>query len=413
MNSRRVAITGLGVVCSLGETVDSLWDALVSARSGIGPITRFDTRPFTVHFGSECSAFDPERGVGDKQEVKRMGRFVQFGMVAAAEAVADSGLDFDKEDTDRCGVIMGSGIGGIVDIEDQHKTLIERGPRRVSPFWLPKLMLNAAGGQIGIRYGLHGPCTVVTTACASAGNAIGDAMRAIQWDDADIMIAGGTEAALNTIGLGAFCALRALSTRNDDPGRASRPFDRDRDGFVLGEGAGVIVLEELEHAKKRGARIYAELIGYGTTGDGCHITQPEPEGRGAARAMTKALADAQLAPDRIDYINAHGTGTPLGDVAETKAVRSAFGSSAKRIPISSIKGAVGHLLGAGGGVEMVATVKALTTNCLPPTLNLDNPDAECDLEHVARTARESRVNCAMSNSFGFGGHNVSLIIGRI
>jgi 3-oxoacyl-[acyl-carrier-protein] synthase II len=419
MSRRRVVITGLGVVTSLGETVEEFWDALISSRSGIRPITRFDAAQFTVHFGGECTAFDPERYCNDKrcfadkQEIKKIDRFAQFGLVAGAQAVSDSGIDFDKEDPDRAGVIIGSGIGGIYEIEDQHKVLLERGPRRVSPYLVPKLMVNAASGQLSIKYGLRGPCSAVATACASAGNAIGDAFRTIIHGEADVMVTGGSEAALTTIGLGAFCALRALSTRNDAPEKASRPFDKDRDGFILSEGAGIIVLEELEHARKRGAKIYAEMLGYGTTGDGCHITQPDPDGKGAARAMAKALGDAALAPDKVGYINAHGTSTPLGDAAETKAVKTVFGAHAYKVPVSSTKSAHGHLLGASGGVELVATALALKHNCIPPTLNLDTPDEGCDLDYVPHFAREARVDYAMSNSFGFGGHNVSLLIGRI
>jgi 3-oxoacyl-[acyl-carrier-protein] synthase II len=416
---RRVVITGLGVVCPLGESVEDFWDALISSKSGIRPVTRFDCSQFTCHIGGECTGFDPERYGGDKrcfadkQEIKKIDRFAQFGLVAGAQAVADSGLDFEREDADRAGVIIGSGIGGILEIEEQHRILLERGPRRVSPYLVPKLMVNAASGQLSIKHGLRGPCSSVASACASAANAIGDAFRLVAHDEADVMLTGGAEAALTTIGLGAFCALRALSTRNDAPEKASRPFDRDRDGFILSEGAGIIVLEELEHARKRGARIYAEMLGYGATADGCHITQPDPEGRGAARAMARALSDAGLAPEKIDYINAHGTSTPLGDAAETCAVKTVFGAHARKVPVSSTKSAHGHLLGASGGVELVATALALKHNCLPPTLNLDNPDEKCDLDYVPHFAREARVDYAMSNSFGFGGHNVSLCIGRI
>jgi 3-oxoacyl-[acyl-carrier-protein] synthase II len=416
MSHRRVVITGMGVVCSLGETVDDFWDALVSSRSGIAPISRFDASQYTVHFGGECSRFEPERYFPDKTEIKRLDRFAQFGLVAGNAAVADSGLDFSRfteAQRERCGVMIGSGIGGIYEIEEQHKILLERGPRRVSPYLVPKLMVNAASGQLSIRYGLQGPCSAVATACASAANAIGDAFKTIRYGEADVMLTGGAEAALTSIGLAAFCALRALSTRNDAPAKASRPFDKDRDGFVLSEGAGIVVLEEYEHARRRGARIYAELLGYGTTGDGCHITQPDPEGRGAARAMVKALGDAGVSPDRVGYINAHGTSTPLGDKAETMAVKSVFGDHARKVPVSSTKSAHGHLLGASGGVELVATVLALTRNCLPPTLNLDNPDEGCDLDYVPHTAREARADVAMSNSFGFGGHNATLVVGRV
>lgn len=413
MTQRRVVVTGMGVVCCLGETLDSFWDALVSGRSGIVPITRFDVSTFPTRFGGECPGFQPEKWFTDKTEVKRVDRFAQFAVAAGSSAIEDSGIEFSKVDRDRVGCIIGSGIGGIYEIEEQHKILLERGVRRVSPYTVPKMMANAAAGQISIRHGLTGPSSAIATACASAANAIGDAFRSIRYGDTDIMVTGGAEAALTAMGTAAFCALRALSTRNEEPTRASRPFDKDRDGFVMSEGAGVVILEEYEHARKRGARIHAELLGYGTTGDGCHITQPEPEGRGAARAMRLALGDAKLNPDQIGYINAHGTSTQLGDKAETLAVKSVFGPAAKKVAVSSTKSAHGHLLGASGGVELVASILALTRNCLPPTINLENPDEGCDLDYVPNTAREARVDYALSNSFGFGGHNASLVVGRV
>ncbi|HTL29263.1 MAG TPA: beta-ketoacyl-ACP synthase II, partial [Tepidisphaeraceae bacterium] len=321
--------------------------------------------------------------------------------------------DFSKEDRFRCGVLIGSGIGGIETLEEQNKILNERGVTRVSPFTVPRLMVNAASGNVSILYHIHGPNTAVATACATGSNAIGDAARFIQNDQADVMIAGGSEAALCGLGMASFCAARALSTRNEEPAKASRPWDKDRDGFVMAEGAGIVILEEYEHAKRRGAKIYAELIGYGMSGDGCHITAPEPEGKGAAMAMQLALRDGGVNPDAVHYINAHGTSTPLGDVAETKAVKSTFGKHAYKVAVSSTKSAMGHLLGASGGVEAVATAMAIHRNLVPPTINLDNPDAECDLDYVPHKARDLRVHVAMSNSFGFGGHNASLLFRKI
>jgi 3-oxoacyl-[acyl-carrier-protein] synthase II len=325
MSYRRVVVTGLGVITSLGEAVDEMWDAVCAGRSGIGPITRWDASKYPVRIGGECSKFDVTRYGVDKREAKRLDRFGQFGLAASVNAVKDAGLDFTKEDPYRCGVLIGSGIGGIETLEEENKVLIERGVSRVSPFTVPRLMVNAASGNVSILFRIHGPNTAVATACATGANAIGDAMRYIQHDQADVMIAGGSEAALCSLGMGSFCAARALSTRNDDPQHASRPWDKDRDGFVMGEGAGVVILEEYEHAKKRGARIYAELVGYGMSGDAYHITQPEENGKGASMAMNYALREAKLAPEFVDYINAHGTSTPLGDLAETKAIKSTFG----------------------------------------------------------------------------------------
>jgi 3-oxoacyl-[acyl-carrier-protein] synthase II len=409
MSQRRVVITGLGVITSLGESADAMWDSLCAGQSGIKPVTRFDFSKYPVRFGGECTDFDITRYGVDVREAKRLDRFGAFGIAAAINAVKDSGLDFEKEDRYRCGVVIGSGIGGIETLEEQNKILVDRGVTRVSPFTVPRLMVNAASGNVSIIFGIHGPNTAVATACATGANAIGDAGRLITYDQADVMIAGGSEAALCGLGMASFCAARALSTRNDEPTKASRPFDRDRDGFVLSEGAGVVVLEELEHAKKRGARIYAELIGYGMSADACHITAPEKNGKGASKAMELALANAHLNASDIDYINAHGTSTPLGDAAETKAVKHTFGPHAAKVAISSTKGALGHSLGASGGVESVITALAVSRNLIPPTINLDNPDPECDLDYVPHKARDLRVNIAMKNSFGFGGHNVSLI----
>lgn len=412
---RRVVITGLGVVTSLSETVDGLWDALCSGKSGIGPIKRWDTRAagFPVHFGGECTNFDITKYGIDVREAKRMDRFGMFGLAASKSAVADSGIDFDKEDRNRCGVVIGSGIGGIETVQEQHKIMSSRGVGRVSPFTVPRLMVNAASGNVSILFGIHGPNTAVATACATGANSIGDAARFIQYDEADIMIGGGAEAALCEIGLGSFCAARALSTRNDAPEKASRPWDRDRDGFVMSEGAGVVVLEEYEHAKRRGAKIYAELVGYGMSGDAFHITAPEEQGRGAAMAMQKALKDAGANPDQVDYINAHGTSTPLGDLAETRAMKLTFGSHAKKLAISSTKSQLGHSLGATGGVETVITALAVKNNLVPPTINLENPDPECDLDYVPNKARDLKVSFAMNNSFGFGGHNACLLLKKI
>ena len=410
---RRVVITGLGVVTSLGESVDEMWENVCAGKSGITSITRWDTSKYPTRFGGECAKFDLTTYGLDTREVKRLDRFGQFGIAASISAVKDSGLQFDKEDAYRCGVIIGSGIGGIETLEEQNKILVARGVSRVSPFTVPRLMVNAASGNVSILFKIKGPNTAVATACATGSNAIGDAARFIQHDMADVMIAGGSEAALCELGVGSFCAARALSTRNDDPPRASRPWDRDRDGFVMGEGAGVVILEEYEHAKKRGARIYAELAGYGMSGDANHITAPCEDGSGAAMAMKLALKDAAVSPDQVDYINAHGTSTPLGDIAETKAVKSTYGEHARKLAISSTKSQLGHLLGASGGVEAVITAMVIARNLIPPTINLDNPDPECDLDYVPHKARDKKVTMAMSNSFGFGGHNATLVMRKI
>lgn len=413
MSKRRVVITGMGVVTSLGEVVDELWDALCTGKSGIGPITRWDTSTFPTRIGGECSGFDVTRYGIDVREAKRLDRFGQFGLAASVSAVRDSAIDFDKTDRRRCGVIIGSGIGGIETLQEQHEILLNRGVSRVSPFTVPRLMVNAAAGNVSILYRLNGPSTAVATACATGANAIGDAARLIQTNQSDVMIAGGSEAALCKIGMASFCAARAMTSRNDDPTRASRPWDKDRDGFVMAEGAGIVVLEEYEHAKKRGAKIYAEVAGYGMTADGYHITAPVEDGSGAAEAMRLALADAGVNADVVDYINAHGTSTPLGDVAETRAIHAAFGSHAKKLAISSTKSALGHLLGAAGGVETVVTALAVQRNLIPPTINLDNQDPECDLDYVPNKARDLNVRYAINNGFGFGGHNASLLLKKL
>lgn len=413
MSKRRVVITGLGVITSLGESADVLWDALCAGRSGIGAITRWDASKYPTRIGGECTNFDVTRYGIDAREAKRLDRFGQFGMAASIVAVRDAGLDFAKEDTDRCGVVIGSGIGGIETLEEQNKVLNTRGVSRVSPFTVPRLMVNAASGNVSILFGLKGPNTAVATACATGAHAIGDAFRLIQHDLADVMIAGGSEAALCELGMASFCAARAMTTRNDAPQKASRPFDKDRDGFVMSEGSGVVIIEEYEHAVRRGARIYAELIGYGMSADAGHITAPDENGRGASMAMNLSLKDAGIAPDQVNYINAHGTSTPLGDTAETRAVKTSFGAHARKLCISSTKSQVGHLLGASGGVEAVITALTVHRNAVPPTINLDNPDPDCDLDYVPHKARDLKVDVAMTNSFGFGGHNVSLIMRKV
>ena len=409
--SRRVVITGMGVVTALGRTLQDYWSGLLEGRSGVGPLDLFDTTEFRVHFGGQVRPWEPEAIFGSK-EARRLDRFAQFAMAASESAVADSGVDFARYEPHRVGVLIGSGIGGLSEFEAQHRNLMEKGPSKISPFTIPKLMVNAASGQVSIRWGLRGPCSAVATACASAANAIGDAFRLIQDGRADAMITGGSEAAITTMGLGGFASMRALSTRNDDPPRASRPFDRDRDGFVLAEAAGILLIEELSAAKARGARIYAELLGYGMSADGSHITAPDEEGRGAARAIRDCLQDARCPADAVQYVNAHGTSTGLGDVAETKAIKSVFASHADKIMISSTKSQLGHTLGASGGIELIACCLAIHRGEIPPTINLDNPDPDCDLDYVPHHAREVKVTHALSNSFGFGGHNACLLAGR-
>jgi len=410
--ARRVVITGTGLVTSLGFEVSEVWDKICAAKSGIGLIERFDCSEFKVHFGGEVRNFDCTEHVDiNKKEVKRIDRFVQFAFAAAGKAVVSSGMDFSTGDPYRHGVLIGSGIGGLSEIEMQHDALFDRGPSRVSPFMIPKLMVNAASGNVSVHWGLKGPNSAVATACASATNAIGDAFRLIQLDMADIMVTGGSEAAITPLGLSGFARMKALSTRNDNPEAASRPFDKDRDGFVMAEGAGIIVLEEYEHAVARGATILAEVFGYGMSADGTHMTAPDPEGQGAARAMSGALRDAKINPDEIDYINAHGTSTPLGDKAETIAIKTVFSDHAKKVAVSSTKSQIGHLLGASGGVETVICVQALQDQTAPPTINLDNPDEGCDLDYVANQARQMPIRRILKNSFGFGGHNACLVYG--
>lgn len=406
---RRVVVTGLGVVTSLSCKVEDLWRRIVAGESGVHEIKLFDVSQHKVKFAADIWDWSTGDYVSHK-EAKRVDRFTQFALVSGIDSVRDSGLDFTKEDPFRCGVVLGSGIGGLHEIEAQVEKLLTKGPDRVSALTIPKLMVNACSGQLSIQYGLKGPNYAVATACASATNAIGDAFKAIQYDDADIMLTGGTEAAITPMGIAAFGNMKALSERNDDPPRASRPFDRDRDGFVMSEGAGIVVLEELEHAQQRGARIYCELVGYGTSADAGHITQPDEHGTGAAKSMERALMDARMNASQIGYINAHGTSTPLGDAAETVAIKRIFNDDARSVSISSTKSQLGHSLGASGGIELVLTILALRDNLIPPTINLENPDPACDLDYTPNTARQRKIGAAMSNSFGFGGHNATVIV---
>ena len=408
---RRIVITGVGVVTPLAADVDTFWRRLTAGESGIHDLTTLDTSEHKVHFGGDIPDFSIN-GYVDAREAKRLDRFTQFAVHAGGQAIKDSGINFDHVDRTKCGVILGSGIGGLGEIEIQIERMLTRGPDRVSPFTVPKMMVNAAGGNISITYGLRGPNYAVATACASATNAMGDALRSIRLGETDVVITGGTEAAITRMGLAAFSNMKALSTRNDDPATASRPFDADRDGFVLGEGGGLLVFEELEHAKSRGAKIYAEAIGYGTTSDAGHITAPDPEGVGAAAAMRAAIEDARLAPSEVDYINAHGTSTPLGDKAETTAIKSVFGQHAYETRISSTKSALGHSLGASGGIEAVILCKTIETSTIPPTINYQTPDPGCDLDYTPNEARACDLEVAMSNSFGFGGHNACVVFRR-
>jgi 3-oxoacyl-[acyl-carrier-protein] synthase II len=411
--TRRVVITGMGVVCPLANDLRSYWDGLLTGRSGIARIELIDATAFKVRIAGEVKNWQPEKHL-DARAAHRLDRYAQFAMVAGAEAVRDSGIDFGRTDPTRSGAIVGSGIGGLSEYETQHTKFLQGGgPRGISPFVIPKMMPNSAAGNLSIHYRLCGPSRAVSTACASAADAIADAMRCIQRDEADIMLTGGSEAAIVYMGLGGFIAARALSQRNEEPQRASRPFDKDRDGFVLSEGSGILVLEEYEHARRRDARLYAELLGAGATADAYNITAPHPDGLGASRAMQLALKDARLNASDVQYINAHGTSTELGDLAETKAMKAVFGEYARRLAISSTKSMVGHLLGASGGVETIATALTIKTGMIHPTINLETPDPACDLDYVPKTAREMRVWRAISNSFGFGGHNTCLALGAV
>ncbi len=408
--TRRVVITGLGTVNPLSQDVPGYWEGLCAGRSGVGLIEQIDTSAFKVKIGGEVKGYDPEATI-DAKTARRLDRFSQFALTAALQAVKDSGVEFSKEDAYRCGAILGSGIGGMREFEEQTGRYIQGGPGKISPFVIPKMMPNAAPGNLSIQFNLCGINTAVSTACASAANAIGDAMRAIQYGTADVIITGGTEAVTTPMGLGGFVSARALSTRNDDPQGASRPFDKDRDGFVLSEGAGIVIAEELEHARKRGAKIYAELLGVGSTADAHHITAPHPSGAGAAMAMRLALKDAKLNPGDVQYVNAHGTSTELGDAAETKAIKQVFEGHARKLAVSSTKSMIGHLLGASGGVELIACVLSIRHGVVHPTINYRTPDPECDLDYVPNVARQMPVRRAISNSFGFGGHNCCLVVG--
>jgi len=408
---RRVVVTGIGLVTPCGIGTDNVWNNILSGKSGIGPITRFDTERFDTKFAGEVKDFNPEDYVQPK-EVKKMDLFIHYALGAAHIAVNDAGLDMSKEDSERVGVVVGTGLGGLPTIEKYHSVLLERGPSRITPFFIPMLIANEAPGHIAIQHGMKGPNLCIVTACATGAHSIGDACRIIQYGDADVMVAGGSEANLTPLTVGGFNAMKALSTRNDDPLKASRPFDRDRDGFVVAEGSGIVILEELEHAKKRGARIYAEMVGYGYNGDAYHITAPCPDGDGFIRCIRMALKDAQLSPDDVDYINAHGTSTKLNDYVETLAIKEVFKEKAYKIPVSSTKSMTGHLLGAAGAVEAVFSVLSIRDQVCPPTINYENADPECDLDYVPNTARKCTINVVVSNGFGFGGTNSTLVFRR-
>ncbi|MFV9509898.1 beta-ketoacyl-ACP synthase II [Tepidibacillus sp. LV47] len=405
----RVVVTGMGVISPVGNHLNEFWNALLEGKSGIDYITQFDTSDFPVKIAGEVKNFYPEEWV-DKKEVKRMDRFTLFAIAAAKMALNDSGLEINEENAHRVGVYIGSGIGGLHTIEEQHKILLEKGPKRVSPFFIPMLISNMASGQVSILIGAKGPNSAPVSACATGTHAIGDAFEIIRRGDADVMITGGTESTITPLAVAGFASLKALSTRNDVPKKASRPFDKDRDGFVMSEGAGILILESLEHAKKRGAKIYAEIIGYGATGDAYHLTSPAPNGEGAARAMKMAIQKAGIKPEDVDYINAHGTSTELNDKFETLAIKSTFGEHAYRLAISSTKSVTGHLLGAAGAVEGIALALALKTGKIPPTINLETPDPDCDLDYVPNQYREQNIRIALSNSLGFGGHNATIIM---
>ncbi len=412
MTRRRVVVTGLGLVTPIGIGKDRFWNALLEGRSGVGPIRSFDATRYPTRIAAEVLDFDPLDWM-DRKEAKRNDRFVQFAIAATRMALEDAGFRVTRENADRVGVVIGSGIGGATTWEEQHKILLTRGPDRVSPFFIPMLIINMAAGVVSILTGARGPNTAPVTACATGGHAIGDAFRIIQRGEADVVIAGGTEAAITELSIAGFCAMRAMSTRNDEPQKAVRPFDALRDGFVMGEGAGVVILEELEHALRRNARIYCELVGYGMSADAYHITQPDPEGEGAALAMIRCLQDAGLRPEEVDYINAHGTGTPYNDKYETLAIKRVFGPHAYRLAVSSTKSMTAHLLGAAGSVELIVCVLAIHHGVLPPTVNYEVPDPDCDLDYVPNRPRPAEVRVALSNAFGFGGHNATLAVRRL
>ncbi|UCC44376.1 MAG: beta-ketoacyl-ACP synthase II [Candidatus Zixiibacteriota bacterium] len=409
---RRTVVTGIGVITPLGNSLDEFWKSLVAGRSGVGVVTRFDTSEYATRIAAEVKDFQPDSFI-DKKRLRRMDLAEQYALVASAQAVRDSNLDPQNLDLDRCGVVIGSGIGGISTFEDQHSKLVKNGPGRVSPFFIPMMIIDMCAGLVSMEYGFRGPNYATVSACASSAHAIADAFRIIQRGEADVMITGGAEATITPSSMAGFCQAKAMSTRNDEPERACRPFDKARDGFVMGEGSAILILESLDHASARGANIYCEMLGAGMTGDAHHMTAPHPEGHGARRAMEVAIADAGLTGDQIDYINTHGTATGLGDIAETKAIKAVLGPHAYEIPCNSTKSMTGHMLGSAGSIELVAAMKSIESNMLHPTTNLDEPDPECDLDYVANEKRECNLNYALSNSFGFGGHNVSLVIGRL
>ena len=406
---RRVVVTGMGVVSALGNDLESFWSQLVAGQCGIDRITAFDASAYDTQIAGEVKNFNPVPAFPSPKEVRRTDRYSQLGVYAAWQALRDSGLDLERANRDEIGVFIGSGIGGLETVTVQHTILLERGPGRLSPFMIPMLISNMASGLVSMYHNLRGPNFATCSACATANHALGEAWRTIKMGDARAMLAGGAEATIVPIGVGGFCAMRAMSTRNADPKRASRPFDKERDGFVMGEGSGVLVLEELEHAKARGARIYCELAGYGNTADAHHLTAPSPGGEGAARCMRMAIGNAGLNPEDVSYINAHGTSTPQGDIAETEAIKTVFGPHARKLAVSSTKGATGHTLGAAGAVEMIVCAKAIQTDTVPPTINYEVPDPECDLDYVPNTARQMKVNAIVNNSFGFGGHNACIV----
>lgn len=408
MAKRRVVVTGMGMVSPLGLDLMSSWKAVIEGKSGVGYITHFDASDYSVRIAAEVKGFDPANYI-ELKEVKKMDRFIHFAVAATHMAFEDSMLKITPENAERTGIVIGSGMGGLPAIEYYHRILLEKGWKRVSPFFIPMVIVNLAAGQISIRYGIKGPTLAVTTACATGNHSIGEAFRMIQYGDADVIIAGGAEAVITPMAIAGFAVMRALSTRNDEPEKASRPFDLNRDGFVMGEGAGIIILEELEHAIKRGAKIYAELVGYGMSSDAYHITAPAPAGTGGASCMKMALNDAGISPEEVDYINAHGTGTKQGDELETQAIKTVFGEHAYKLSVSSTKSMTGHLLGAAGGVEAIFTILSIYEDIVPPTINLDNSDPECDLDYVPYKPRKKQVRYAMSNSFGFGGTNASLL----
>lgn len=413
MQRRRVVVTGLGLVCPVGIGVEESWKALLEGKSGIGPITLFDASTYPTRIAGEVKGFEPEKFM-EKKEARRNDRFIQFALAAGDMAVKDSGLDMAKEDPERVGAIVGAGIGGLATIEENGHILREKGVKRISPFFIPSLIINLAPGQIALRYGMKGPNFSPVSACATGNHSIGDAMMYIEREMADVMVAGGCEATITPLGVGGFCAARAMSERNDAPEKASRPFDKNRDGFVAAEGSGILVLEEYEHARKRGARIYAEVAGYGASCDANHVTAPSPEGEGGQRAMRMALRDARLSPEQVGYVNTHGTSTPQGDVAECQAIKAVFGPHAKKgLCISSTKSMTGHMLGAAGGAEAVVSVLALHRGVLPPTINVEDQDPECDVDVVPNVAREKRVDAVLSNSFGFGGTNAVVAFQRV